>query len=135
MTSTPLSAARSMIIVGSGVFGSSIALEVIHRYPAMNICILDQCSIPNPCSSSYDSNRIVRPDYGDDDLYTDLALESIDEWHRFNKRHKSDVYKETGFLLLRSTPMTATCYEQLSYNTLKRKYIHVEPIDRDIVKK
>jgi sarcosine oxidase / L-pipecolate oxidase len=86
----------SIIVVGAGVFGLSIALE-LHQRGYANITILDRMLPPVADGSSNDANRIIRPDYLDP-FYGKLATEAIDLWNN------SDLYKPfyypAGFALV-----------------------------------
>lgn len=62
----------SIILVGAGVFGLSLAHELSRR-GYKNITILDRFLPPVPDGSSVDISRVVRPDYTDP-LYLDMAL-------------------------------------------------------------
>ena len=67
------------LIVGAGVFGASIALQLIQRKPWATIILIDRTPFPNPSSASHDRGKIVRADYADL-FYMSLALESRGEW-------------------------------------------------------
>ena len=69
---------ENILIVGSGVFGLSTALELRLRGYS-NITVLDRMLPPVPDGSSVDVSRIIRTDYGDP-FYAKLARESMHEW-------------------------------------------------------
>src|SRR5207248_3267748 len=62
--------------------------------------------------------RIVRPDYADDALYTDLALKAIQGWEAWNVAFGEELYHRVGILYLKATalevlhcsPMLASVY-------------------------
>lgn len=72
---------KSVLIVGAGEFGLSLALELSrtksHDYST--ITILDREMPPVAGGSSVDINRIMRPDYADL-KYTLMGLEALKEW-------------------------------------------------------
>jgi sarcosine oxidase/L-pipecolate oxidase len=119
---------RRVVIIGSGVFGVSTARALGMRYPLAQILLLEKSNqYPPPNGASQDVNRIVRPDYGSDHLYTQWALDSIRGWHEFNQRHCEEVYRHTGVVFLTgpesmkppSQPDQPMSYEYASYSTLQ----------------
>lgn len=85
-----------IVVVGAGVFGLSIALELRQRgYD--NITVIDRMLPPVADGSSNDANRIIRPDYVDP-FYAKLATEAVHGWN------KSELYKphyhQAGFALV-----------------------------------
>jgi sarcosine oxidase / L-pipecolate oxidase len=70
---------ESYIIVGSGVFGASSALELARCKPDAHILLLDQQHVPNPSAASSDLNKIIRADYRDP-MYAKLALDAMECW-------------------------------------------------------
>lgn len=84
----------SIILVGAGVFGLSLAHELSRR-GYKNITILDRFLPPVPDGSSVDISRVVRPDYTDP-LYLDMALRAQSEW----KQAYPDLYHESGILFV-----------------------------------
>ncbi|MBI3878055.1 MAG: NAD(P)/FAD-dependent oxidoreductase, partial [Verrucomicrobia bacterium] len=62
---------RSLVIVGAGVFGLTAALELRRR--GWNVTLLDPGPMPRPVAASTDISKVVRLDYGADELYTAMA--------------------------------------------------------------
>ena len=89
---------KTCVIIGSGVFGTTCAIELAKRKLFTQIHVLEQGDVPNPLCSSYDISRLVRADYGSDALYTSLALEAIEKWKMLNEKHQMEIYRETGIL-------------------------------------
>ncbi|CAG9981776.1 unnamed protein product [Clonostachys byssicola] len=91
----PLNKTDPIVVVGAGVFGLSIALELRQR-AYKNITVLDRMLPPVADGSSNDTSRIIRPDYVDT-FYARLATEAIGLWR------ESDLlkpfYHPTGFVL------------------------------------
>ena len=63
-------------------------------------------------------SRMVRMDYGDDKLYSDLGAEAIEGWHVWNERRGRPLYHEDGFLVLTSHPLEGGVVERQSYDLL-----------------
>ena len=88
----------SIVIAGAGIFGLSAALELRSRGYA--VTVVDPGPVPHPLAASNDVSRMVRMDYADDKLYSDLAAEAIEGWHALNERRGRSLYHEDGFLVL-----------------------------------
>ncbi|EPS43901.1 hypothetical protein H072_2117 [Dactylellina haptotyla CBS 200.50] len=72
---------RSIIIIGSGVFGLTTAYSLSRRptYENTTITVIDKSPFPAQDGSSIDSSRIIRADYKDE-LYAQLGAEALDIW-------------------------------------------------------
>lgn len=107
---------RSILIVGSGVFGLSTAWSLTQRpeYAHTKITVVDDASsagseFPPLDAASVDSSRIIRADYADPH-YADLATVAQAEWRR---QGDGDLggrgrYSESGLLLTADYPKGAT---------------------------
>lgn len=72
---------KSILIIGSGVFGLSTTLALLSReiFKGTDITLLDRLPFPTPDGASIDTSRIVRPDYSDP-FYASLAALSQEKW-------------------------------------------------------
>ena len=75
--------ARSVAVVGAGVFGLGAAIELRRR--GRRVTVFDRYGVPSSEGASVDSSRLVRGDYGDDGFFLDLALMAIARWHAWNE--------------------------------------------------
>ena len=107
---------RSIVVAGAGIFGLSGALELRSRGYA--VTVVDPGPVPHPLAASNDVSRMVRMDYGDDKLYSDLGAEAIEGWHIWNERRGRPLYHEDGFLVLISHPLEGGVVERQSYDLL-----------------
>ena len=96
-TGAPVAKADPIIVLGAGVFGLSLALELNAR-GYHNITVLDRYIPPVPDGSSVDISRVVRSDYADP-LYSLMAKEAIVAW----RSEYQDCYHESGFAMLSET--------------------------------
>ncbi|EFQ29081.1 FAD dependent oxidoreductase [Colletotrichum graminicola M1.001] len=91
------SASSSVLIVGAGVFGLSLAHELAANRGYTSITVLDRFLPPVPDGSSVDVSRIIRTEYADP-LYSSLATDALQGWRT------SGVYKphyhESGFVMM-----------------------------------
>lgn len=115
----------STIVVGAGVFGAAAALELRRRGHAVSL--LDPGPLPNPRGASADISKFVRMDYGADDLYTDLAEESLARWDAWNARAGERLYVESGLAVMRRDAMGPGGFEHESFVRLER---HGVPVRR-----
>ena len=111
-----MSSQRSIVVAGAGVFGLSGALELRKR--GHTVTVVDPGPVPHPLAASNDVSRMVRMDYADDKLYSELAAEAIAEWHVWNERNGTELYHEDGFLVLTSEPLEGKTVERQSYDLL-----------------
>lgn len=96
-----------MIVVGAGVFGAWTAWNLQRR--GHKVLLLDAWGAAHSRSSSGGETRLIRTEYGGNELYTNWAWESLAEWHRLSKRHESPIFHETGALYIypQDTPKIA----------------------------
>ena len=111
-----MSTQPSVVVAGAGIFGLTGALELHSRGYA--VTVVDPGPVPHPLAASNDVSRMVRMDYADDKLYSDLAAEAIDGWHVWNERRGKALYHEDGFLVLTSAPLEGDVVERQSYDLL-----------------
>lgn len=90
---------RSILIVGSGVFGLTTAYSLARNEAFANttITVLDRQSFPAPDASSIDSSRIIRADYADP-AYASLAFEAQQQWR--DEYAAAGLYHEDGLCLV-----------------------------------
>ena len=109
----------SVIIVGGGVFGIAAALELGRR--GWTVTVIDPGPIPRPVAASTDISKVVRMDYGADDLYTAMGAAALDGWDRLNDAWGSPLYHQDGFLLLAKDALEPGGFERDSYDLLRRR--------------
>lgn len=98
---------NSILIIGSGVFGLSTALQLTQQreFAKTSITILDRSPEPGvfPArdASSIDSSRIIRADYSDP-AYARLAAEAAQHWRRQGPGELGGEgrYTESGLFLV-----------------------------------
>ena len=122
---------HSIAVAGAGIFGLSAALELGSRGHA--VTVVDPGPVPHPLAASNDVSRMIRMDYGDDKLYSDLGAEAIDGWHAWNDKRGEPLYHEDGFLVLISRPLEPGAVERQSYDLLRAEGWPLERLNSEIV--
>jgi glycine/D-amino acid oxidase-like deaminating enzyme len=89
---------RRALVAGAGIFGVSAARTL--RARGWDVTLVDPGPLPHPDAASTDISKIVRSEYGDDAVYTDLALRGLEAWRRHN-RDLALRFHETGVLFAR----------------------------------
>jgi glycine/D-amino acid oxidase-like deaminating enzyme len=105
------------IVVGAGIFGLTSALELRTRGYA--VTILDAGPVPHPLAASTDISKVVRIEYGADEMYMALAEEARERWLTWNRDlFRTPLYHETGATFLTRQPMSPGGYEFENFRML-----------------
>ena len=118
---------RSIAIVGGGVFGMTAAIELRER--GWTVWVVDRASVPAANAASTDISKVVRSDYGADELYSDMADAALHLWNRWNARWPDPLYHEDGFLVLAGDAMRPGEFEYESFTLLAKRGHAVERLD------
>lgn len=108
-----MSAAPSILILGGGCFGITAALELHSR--GWKVTLIDQGALPHPDAASTDISKVVRMDYGCDELHTAMGELSIKRWHEWNAKWDEELYHEVGFLVMSREAMQPGGFEHDSH--------------------
>lgn len=104
------------LVIGGGIFGLTAVDELLTR--GHTVTLLDQGPIPHPLAASTDISKVVRMEYGTDDLYFEMVDRAIDGWHAWNEQFQTTLYHETGVTMLARQEMAPGGYEYESYQRL-----------------
>lgn len=118
-----------VIVVGAGIFGVTAALALRRR--RATVALLDPGPVPHPLAASTDVSKVVRMEYGADELYMAIVEEALDGWHRWNEKWDDPLYHETGVVMLARAPLTPGSFEYESYETLRRRGHRPERLDAE----
>src|SRR4051812_10720757 len=121
---------RSIVIVGAGVFGLTAAWELSVR--GWEVTVIDPGTVPRAEAASTDISKVVRADYGDDELYTAMGEAALSGWDRWNERWGESLYHEDGFLLLSAAPLQPGGFEHESFALLERRGHRLERLRADV---
>ncbi|MGD9979971.1 MAG: FAD-dependent oxidoreductase [Hyphomonadaceae bacterium] len=96
--STPLASCtrRRAIVVGAGVFGSWTAEHL--RRAGWSVLLVDRMGPANARASSGGESRMTRSDYGPDEIYTRMAVDSLVQWKRLSARSALPLFHQAGVL-------------------------------------
>src|SRR5688572_13292313 len=107
---------RSVIIVGAGVCGLGSAITLRQR--GFTVSVFDAGPIPHPDAASTDISKMIRMDYGSDELYMQLMLEAFPLWHEWNRRWGKTLYHEEGWLVMARGEMQPDSFEYTNFQQL-----------------
>lgn len=120
---------KSVVIIGSGVFGITAAIELHAR--GWKVTVLDQGPVPHPDAASTDISKVVRMDYGSDIVYTEMGEQALDGWCLWNASWERPLYHADGFLVMaRAEEMKRGGFEFESYHFLQSRGHRLERIRR-----
>jgi len=122
-----MAATQSIVIVGAGVFGLTAAREL--RARGWGVTVIDPGPVPTPTAASTDISKVVRMDYGADELWTELGRRSIDRWREWNRESGETLFHEDGFLVLARAPMGPGGFEFESFKLLTARGEKLERLD------
>lgn len=125
---TPL----KIVVVGAGIFGVTAAVELRKRGHAVRL--LDPGPLPHPLAASTDISKAVRMDYGSDDDYTQMAVDSFPVWRQWNHDFGAALYHEPGIMFLVRRPMEPGTYEYESYRRVKDRGYRPVRLDPDAIR-
>src|SRR5580765_2629180 len=102
-------------VIGAGVFGSWTAWRL--RRAGKSVLLLDAWGPGHSRSSSGGESRIIRMGYGADEIYTRMAMHSLEAWRQF------DIFVPAGVLWMarESDP-----YSQATLGTLQAAGVPTE---------
>lgn len=95
---TPAIAQRNpdIIIVGAGVFGAWTAREL--QRAGRQVLLLDAWGPAHARASSGGESRMTRGSYGADEVYTRMAVASLQEWSALSSRTEMPIFHPCGVL-------------------------------------
>lgn len=116
-----------ILIIGGGEFGLTAALALRQR--GWRVTLLEAGKIPHPNAASTDISKVVRMDYGTDELHTRLGELALEGWRRWNHDWQQSYYHETGFLVLTRHEPVAGTFEGDSFTFLKSRGHPLQQLD------
>jgi monomeric sarcosine oxidase len=99
------------------------------------VLILDRYGIGNDYCSSNDVNRVFRYAYGNDELYTRMAVESLKLWKNLERESGQELLLPTGLLMLQGEDESANGFNEASYRTLSSMKLGAEQLGAEELRK
>jgi len=121
-------------IIGGGITGLATAYN-ISKTGNSRVLVLDRYGVENEYCSSNDVNRVFRYSYGNDELYTRMAVESLVLWRELEKESRQELLTQTGLLLLKGGDKSANGFNEASYRTLSRMGFEADRLTKTELKK
>src|ERR1700761_8613508 len=88
----------SVLIVGAGTFGTSVAYYLGQKYrDASKVTIIDRTDSPPTPAAAIDINRVIRTDYAKP-MYSNLAYEAWHAW--FWSMELQPFFHQVGWLMM-----------------------------------
>ncbi len=111
--------------MGGGILGVTGARALGRR--GHDVRLLDPAP-PHPLAESTDISKVVRMEYGADEVYMALAERALDGWRAWNA-DMGGVFHETGVAFLAAQPMAPGGFEHESYARLLARGHRPERLD------
>ncbi|MCY3836561.1 MAG: FAD-dependent oxidoreductase [Anaerolineaceae bacterium] len=122
-----MTAKQQILIVGGGIMGVTAALELRRR--SHEVTLIDPGPLPHPEASSTDISKMIRMDYGSDELYMDWMEEAFPRWHEWNELWGEELYHEDGFVIMTREEMRSGEFEYDSFRKLQQRGHQPERLD------
>jgi glycine/D-amino acid oxidase-like deaminating enzyme len=84
------------IVIGAGVFGAWTAWRL--RAAGRRVMLVDAWGPAHARASSGGESRMTRGSYGADEVYTRMALDSLEEWRSLSAHSGLPIFHRTGVL-------------------------------------
>ncbi len=119
-----------VIVVGAGVFGAWTAARL--QAAGQKVLLVDAWGPAHARASSGGESRMTRSDYGADEIYTRMAVDSLPDWKALSDDAGLPVFHKTGvlFLFQGETP-----YATHSIAVHKRLGLPLEVVSQDWLRK
>ncbi|MBL8207341.1 MAG: FAD-dependent oxidoreductase, partial [Blastocatellia bacterium] len=92
----PLQSAPEIIVIGAGAFGGWTAFYL--REMGARVTLLDAYGAGNTRASSGGETRLLRADYGEQEIYTKLALRAFPLWRHWQEEWGQKEFGKQMFL-------------------------------------
>ncbi|MEM9488790.1 MAG: FAD-dependent oxidoreductase [Myxococcota bacterium] len=116
-----------IVVVGAGIFGITAAIELAGR--GHEVCVIDPGPLPHPLAASTDISKVVRMEYGSSRDYMAMGEAARAGWLEWNDEFASELYHETGVLMMSQTAMEPGGFERDSFDLLRRRGHQPERLD------
>jgi sarcosine oxidase len=94
----PVTTSPEVIVIGAGAFGSWTAWYL--QQMGARVTLVEAYGPGNSRSSSGGETRLIRADYGEEELYTKLVLKALPLWKRWEAEWRTELLLPSGRLLM-----------------------------------
>lgn len=115
---------KSVIVVGAGIWGSSLALRLAET--GWQVTLVEQHTPGHLRQASAGETRLLRCAHGAAEWYARMAWQARDAWRRLGERAGEPLYHEAGLVWF---ARRADGWEQVSATVLERLDIPVETLE------
>ena len=113
-------------VVGAGVFGAWTTFTL--QRAGQKVLLLDAFGPGNSRSSSGDESRVIRMGYGTDEIYSRMAMRSLELWKEFCAETAQSLFYQTGVLWM---AVRDDAYAEKIRGTLEKLGVRHERIERE----
>ncbi len=117
--------AANVVVVGAGVFGAWAAHLL--RRTGRSVALLEAHTPGHTRASSGGESRIIRMGYGPNELYTRMAVRSLDLWREIDRQASEKLFYPTGVLW---TAPDGDSYAIATADMLERLGVPLERLSR-----
>jgi sarcosine oxidase len=121
--------AYDVAVIGAGIFGAWTSWHLCRT--GKSVLLLDAWSPGHSRSSSGGESRIIRMGYGADEIYTRMAMRSLEMWREFCRDTGEPLFVPAGVLWMarESDP-----YSTATLRTLRQAGVPIEVLDARALK-
>lgn len=91
-------ATPDIVVIGAGVFGAWTAARL--QAAGQKVLLVDAWGPAHARAASGGESRMTRSDYGADEIYTRMAVDSLPEWRALSDDAGLPIFHKTGVLFL-----------------------------------
>lgn len=106
---------QRLVIVGAGIVGLSTAYTLL-KQGMERVTVLEQATVDHNQAASHGLSRLLRFEYGEDKLYSEMVRLSLKRWQDLERISERTLYTQTGLLVLGNEDDSFT---KSSYYTLR----------------
>jgi len=117
---------KQIVVVGAGIVGLSTAYALL-KQGMKHVIVLEQATVDHKRATSHGLSRLLRFEYGDDALYSQMVQLSLHRWKNLERAARRTLYTRTGVLVLGKKDDN---YTQPSYHLLRQLGFSTEYISR-----
>ncbi len=115
------------VVIGAGAFGAWTSWHLLRA--GLRVLMVDQYGPANSRASSGGDTRVIRMAYGPDEIYTQMSLQSLEQWKAFFAHiERPELFRQTGVLWLSAAEGAAA---RQSIDILARNRVRHEVLDID----